>query len=125
MLNLDTHILIFALCGELRARERGLLERDRWSISAIVPWKLAKLVQLGRVDVDLDDRDVMRTLSSMSVGWGNSRRNVSWRASLPESHSMKSSPVAGRMLQERCRLPAPSAPSPGSVRASCHHPRGR
>ena len=40
MLNLDTHILVFALCGELRARERELLERDRWSISAIVPWEL-------------------------------------------------------------------------------------
>ena len=67
MLNLDTHILVFALCGELRARERELLERDRWSISAIVPWELAKLVQLGRVDVDLDDRDVMRTLSTVHL----------------------------------------------------------
>ena len=67
MLNLDTHIPVFALCGELRARERELLERDRWSISAIVPWELARLVQLGRVAVDLDDRDVMRTLSTVHL----------------------------------------------------------
>ena len=36
MLNLDTHILIYALSGELRARERLLLSNNRWSISAIV-----------------------------------------------------------------------------------------
>ena len=67
MLNLDTHVLIFALRGELRARERELLGRNRWGISAIVPWELAKLVQLGRVAVDLDDREVMRTLDAIHL----------------------------------------------------------
>ena len=67
MLNLDTHILIFAIRSELRQTERDLLARSRWSISSIVLWELAKLVQLGRVDMDLDDREVVRVLSRLHV----------------------------------------------------------
>ena len=67
MLNLDTHILIFALGGELRPQEQSLLGRNRWSISSIVLWELAKLIQLGRLDMDLDDREVVRTLSRLHV----------------------------------------------------------
>ena len=67
MLNLDTHILIFALRGELTAHERKLLENNDWSCSAIVLWELAKIIQLGRIDMDLDDREVMRTLSSIHM----------------------------------------------------------
>lgn len=54
MLNLDTHILIHAMNGSLRTREKKLLSGDAWSISAIVLWEIAKLVQLGRVDIDID-----------------------------------------------------------------------
>ncbi|MXX15492.1 MAG: type II toxin-antitoxin system VapC family toxin [Gemmatimonadetes bacterium] len=67
MLNLDTHILIFAVSGDLRPAEQALLSQNRWSVSAIVFWELAKLVQLGRLDMDLDDRDVIRTLSRLHV----------------------------------------------------------
>jgi PIN domain nuclease of toxin-antitoxin system len=63
MLNLDTHILLHALAASLTARERRLLEGDSWSISAIVLWEIAKLVQLGRVEVDLDSADLTRTLA--------------------------------------------------------------
>ena len=35
MLNLDTHVLIFALTGALRKRERELLSENNWSVSAI------------------------------------------------------------------------------------------
>lgn len=63
MLNLDTHILICALRGELRTKERQLLERNQWSVSTIVFREIAKLVQLGRIELDLDDRRVVRTLS--------------------------------------------------------------
>ena len=65
MINLDTHILIFALTGELRPRERRLLTAQVWGISAIVLWELAKLVQLGRVEVDLADRTVRTTLKAI------------------------------------------------------------
>ena len=67
MLNLDTHILIFAVSDNLRPAEQALLSQNRWSVSAIVFWELAKLVQLGRIDMDLDDRDVVRTLSRLHV----------------------------------------------------------
>ena len=67
MLNLDTHILVFALSDELRPGERTLLARERWSISAIVLWEIAKLTQLGRLSLDLDDRDVVRSLSRVHV----------------------------------------------------------
>lgn len=33
MLNLDTHILVFALRGEIRPRERNLLEQESWGTS--------------------------------------------------------------------------------------------
>jgi len=67
MVNLDTHILVFALVGEVTDRERRLLAANNWSISAIVFWELAKLVQLGRIDMDLDDPEVVRVLSRIHV----------------------------------------------------------
>ena len=67
MLNLDTHILVLAVGGELRPSEQTLLARSRWSVSAIVLWELAKLIQLGRVDIALDDHDVVRVLNRVHV----------------------------------------------------------
>ena len=67
MLNLDTHILVHALSGRLTPRERGLLSRNQWSISAIVLWELAKLSQLGRIELDLDSPVFTRTLSRIHV----------------------------------------------------------
>jgi PIN domain nuclease of toxin-antitoxin system len=67
VINLDTHILVFALTGELTAREKKVLSADTWGISAIVLWELAKLVQIGRIDVDLNDGEVTRILSSLNV----------------------------------------------------------
>ena len=52
MLSLDTHILLYALSGELRVKEREILSGDRWGISDIVLWEIAKLVQRGRVDLE-------------------------------------------------------------------------
>ena len=65
MISLDTHVLVFALTGAVTDRERRVLAGNIWSISAIVLWELAKLAQLGRIDVDLDDPDIVRTLSSL------------------------------------------------------------
>jgi len=67
MLNVDTHVLLYAVTGALRPRERRLLSADRWSISAIVLWEIAKLAQLGRIVVDLDDADVVRVLARVHV----------------------------------------------------------
>lgn len=67
MLNLDTHILIHALADKLRPREIELLSENNWGISAIVLWELAKLAELGRIDLDLEDSQVVRTLSRLDV----------------------------------------------------------
>ena len=67
MINLDTHILVHALRGDLRPSERRLLTNDSWGIAAIVLWELAKLSQLGRMKLDLDDSDVTAALSALHV----------------------------------------------------------
>ena len=103
MLNLDTHILIFALAGELRPAEQSLLSRGRWSISSIVLWELAKLVQLGRLDLDLDDREVVRILSRLQV-WPI---DLAWHAlrtgwTLAETRRTRSSPRRAWCTTSRC-----------------------
>ena len=67
MLNVDTHVLLYAVTGALRPHERRLLGADRWSISAIVLWEIARLAQLGRIAVDLEDADVVRVLARVHV----------------------------------------------------------
>ncbi|MBI3400811.1 MAG: type II toxin-antitoxin system VapC family toxin [Acidobacteria bacterium] len=63
MLVLDTHVLLHALAGDLTPREQTVLSRDVWSISAISLWEVAKLRQLGRIEIDLDEADVVRALA--------------------------------------------------------------
>ena len=67
MLSLDTHVLVFALAGRLTPREQRLLASDSWSVSDIVLWELAKLAQLGRVEIDLDDPEVQDALRAIQV----------------------------------------------------------
>lgn len=67
MLNLDTHVLLYAVAGELTAAETRPLRGNPWSISAIVLWEIAKLAQLGRIEVDLEHPDVRRVLSAIHV----------------------------------------------------------
>jgi PIN domain nuclease of toxin-antitoxin system len=67
MLNLDTHVLVHALAGELTRREEALLRDDSWSISAIVFWEIGKLAERGRIEVDLDDAGFGRALARIHV----------------------------------------------------------
>ena len=67
MINLDTHILLFALSGSLRKRERDLLLGTDWGISAIVLREIAKLSQLGRIKLDLNDPVVENSLAGIHV----------------------------------------------------------
>jgi PIN domain nuclease of toxin-antitoxin system len=67
MLNVDTHILLYAVAGALKPREVRLLSSAPWSVSAIVLWEISKLSQLGRIDVDLDDPEVARVLAKIHV----------------------------------------------------------
>lgn len=65
MLNLDTHVLLHALAGTLRPKERALLAGDVWSISAIVRWEICKLEQLARIEIDLDAPEVTRLFARL------------------------------------------------------------
>lgn len=68
MLNLDTHMVIFALEGALTSREEAILSRDpSWAISAIVLWEIRKLVSLGRVKRDLDHPEMEEFLSKITI----------------------------------------------------------
>jgi len=63
MLNLDIHLLLYPLTGDLTPRERSLLANETWSISAIVLWEIARLCELGRIEVDLDHPELARALA--------------------------------------------------------------
>ncbi len=67
MLNLDTHILLYALTGDLTRREASLLSKDAWSISAIVLWEISKLSELGRIEIDLENSELVRTLARIET----------------------------------------------------------
>ena len=67
MLNVDTHVLLYAVTGALTPGERRLLGGEPWSISAIVLWEIATLAKRGRIAVDLDDAEVVRVLSRVHV----------------------------------------------------------
>ncbi len=67
MLNLDTHILVALLGGSLTEGEQALVANDELAISDIVLWELAKLIQVGRLSLDLDSREFARCLRSFRV----------------------------------------------------------
>ena len=67
MLNLDTHVVLFALDGKLRRAERAAIEGASCGISAIVLWEIAKLAQLGRIQVDLKTPALVEALSTLVI----------------------------------------------------------
>jgi PIN domain nuclease of toxin-antitoxin system len=67
MLNLDTHILLHALAGNLTIVEDNLLASDSWGISDIVVWEISKLAQLRRIVIDLNDPVLSRLLSTIQI----------------------------------------------------------
>lgn len=67
MLNLDTHILVHAFRNALRPAEESRLKDEQWSISAISLWEIAKLVELGRLELDLGSVEFLRAVSRVHV----------------------------------------------------------
>jgi PIN domain nuclease of toxin-antitoxin system len=65
MINLDTHILLHALAGDLSAKEEKILSTNTWGISAIVLWEIAKLASLKRIELKLDSSEVVQALSKI------------------------------------------------------------
>ena len=67
MLNLDTHIFVALLAGTLTADEEALVADQPLAISDIVLWEMAKLVQLGRLELDLESAAFLRCLDRIRV----------------------------------------------------------
>lgn len=63
VINLDTHVLLHALLGELRDQEKATMAENQWCISAIVLWEIAKLLQLGRISFGFSDSNLGVVLS--------------------------------------------------------------
>ena len=72
MLNLDTHIVLHALTGDLEPHEARLMRRHPQGISAIVLWEIAELRRAGRIDASLEDPDLIEVLNGFHV-WPISR----------------------------------------------------
>ena len=67
MLNLDTHIVVSLLSGDLTSIEHRLVAGDSLAISDIVLWELSKLVQLGRLVFDFEDSAFVAFHRSVTV----------------------------------------------------------
>ena len=67
MLNLDTHILIYLLDGDWHDREEQLIAQEPLAISAIVLWELAKLIQLGRIALDMSGPAFLAGLEQLTI----------------------------------------------------------
>ena len=67
MLNLDTHIVVSLLNGDLGKKEHQRIVSDSLAISDVVLWELSKLIQLRRLDLDLQDRAFAAFLRSVTI----------------------------------------------------------
>jgi PIN domain nuclease of toxin-antitoxin system len=67
MLNLDTHILIYLLSGDLTEAEISSMQDEDLAISDIVLWEIAKLIQLKKLELDLHSQAFQKLLSALRV----------------------------------------------------------
>jgi PIN domain nuclease of toxin-antitoxin system len=67
LINLDTHVLIDLLSGQLRPSEVRALENEPLSISDIVLWELSRLWLDGRSTLPIEDRRLQRQLGQITV----------------------------------------------------------
>ncbi len=67
MLNLDTHILLFLLSGELNESERSLIAKQECGISTIVMWEIEMLRARRRIQYDLEHPAVIETMQDLVI----------------------------------------------------------
>ncbi len=67
MLNLDTHMVVAVLDGSLSDDERALVLEHDLAISDIVFWELAKLIELGRLSLDLSSENFRRLMLHLTI----------------------------------------------------------
>ena len=76
MINLDTHIVIFAIQGKLTDAERELMDRESWAISPMVLWEIAFLVKRRGLDLDLEASEFREFLARLEI------LNFNWRVAV-------------------------------------------
>ncbi len=103
MLNLDTHILLYALQGSVTAHEREILSKHRWGISAIVLWEIGKLHQKGRINIALDDPRLIGALERIEL-WPLTREVCLNLSSLDFSSDPADEIIAATSLTHRVPL---------------------
>jgi PIN domain nuclease of toxin-antitoxin system len=67
MLNLDTHVLVALVMGDVSDEEYHCVVDQRLAVSGIVFWELAKLIQRRRLVMDLDGTDFRAWLRNLTV----------------------------------------------------------
>lgn len=67
MLNLDTHIVVKSLVGELRPHEVTLIANDECGICPIVMWEIQMLADRGRINIDLDHPVMVDALRRLHI----------------------------------------------------------
>lgn len=67
MLNLDTHIVILFVAGELSLPELRSIAGQELAVSDIVLWELAMLARAGRLSMDWTDTGFQSFLRTLTV----------------------------------------------------------
>jgi PIN domain nuclease of toxin-antitoxin system len=67
MLNLDTHMLVHLFTGEVSELEYRVAVSHPLAISDVVFWELAKLMQRGRLEMDVASPEFHAWLQSLTV----------------------------------------------------------
>ena len=67
MVNLDTHIVVFAFNEELSAGEHAVMQEQDWAICPMVLRELAFLVQNRRLEFPLYGREFQKFLNELSI----------------------------------------------------------
>jgi PIN domain nuclease of toxin-antitoxin system len=67
MLNLDTHMLVALITGDVSSAERACAVNQPLAISDIVLWELAMLVRKNRLQMDLDSAEFRAWVRHVAV----------------------------------------------------------
>jgi PIN domain nuclease of toxin-antitoxin system len=67
MLNLDTHMLVALMTGDVSPAELACAVNQPLAISDIVLWEIAMLVQRGRLTMDLQSKEFRAWLRHLTV----------------------------------------------------------
>ena len=67
MLNLDTHMVVALMTGDVKPAELACVVNQPLAISDIVLWELAMLVRKGRLTMDLESPEFREWLRHLTI----------------------------------------------------------